>query len=355
MNPYQAAAQAGAGLLGGFFGARRAGAGIKQAGTTLANAYDQAARDAWQIPGMVNPGIARAYGTAGEDVYNQAYGSAANIEDRAAQARAGMDAAVNRGMGYFDPYATGGQQAFQSLSELAGTPALSREELTYKPGQLEMDPGYQFRLAEGQKALERSAAAKGILQTTGTLKNLAGYSQGLASQEYGAAYERGRREFADSFDRMMRGQTERRQTLSSLAGYGLQAGQSAAELGFRGAGYSGDVGMRATTQAGNWLNEAARYKGNAGIESERLQAGNVVNAANAGIDYGLRRAGATAGSQNALGNLWGNFYGSAGQSLGDLVGMYDWGGGGGGVGGYGMGSGGISPADIYYGKYPYGG
>ena len=33
-----------------------------------------------------------------------------------------------------------------------------------------MDPGYQFRLSEGQKALERSAAAGGSLGSGGTLK-----------------------------------------------------------------------------------------------------------------------------------------------------------------------------------------
>ena len=52
------------------------------------------------------------------------------------------------------------------------------------------DPGFKFRMAEGQKALERSAAAKGTLLTGGTLKDLGQYSQGLASQEYANAYGR---------------------------------------------------------------------------------------------------------------------------------------------------------------------
>lgn len=55
---------------------------------------------------------------------------------------------------------------------------------------LEMDPGYQFRLSEGSKAVERSQAARGGLLSGAAAKEMAGYSQGLASQEYGNAYNR---------------------------------------------------------------------------------------------------------------------------------------------------------------------
>jgi hypothetical protein len=50
---------------------------------------------------------------------------------------------------------------------------------------LETSPGYQFRLGEGMKALERSAAARGTLLTGGTAKGLARYAQDYASGEYG--------------------------------------------------------------------------------------------------------------------------------------------------------------------------
>jgi hypothetical protein len=52
------------------------------------------------------------------------------------------------------------------------------------------DPGYQFRVKEGQDALERSAAAKGTLLTGGTLKDLESYAQDLASTEYDKMYDR---------------------------------------------------------------------------------------------------------------------------------------------------------------------
>jgi len=52
------------------------------------------------------------------------------------------------------------------------------------------DDGYQFRLAEGTNAIDRSAASKGSLFSGATGKALEDYSQGLASTEYSNAYNR---------------------------------------------------------------------------------------------------------------------------------------------------------------------
>lgn len=63
------------------------------------------------------------------------------------------------------------------------------------------DPGYKFRLSQGQKALETSAAARGTLNTGGTLKGIVDYGQALASQEYGNVFNRA----VQSFDRLYTG------------------------------------------------------------------------------------------------------------------------------------------------------
>jgi len=74
------------------------------------------------------------------------------------------------------------------------------------------DPGYAFRMAEGQKAIERSAASRGGLQSGGTLKALTQYGQGVASSEYQNAYNR------------FNGDRDRRfGRLSNLAGMGQNA------------------------------------------------------------------------------------------------------------------------------------
>jgi len=72
------------------------------------------------------------------------------------------------------PYREQGGQGLTALSSL----------LQSGPGDFTTSPGYAFRLAEGQKAIERSAAARGTLLTGGTLKGMERFAQGLASDEY---------------------------------------------------------------------------------------------------------------------------------------------------------------------------
>ena len=58
------------------------------------------------------------------------------------------------------------------------------------PNAMNENPGFRFRLNEGLKALQRSAASRGTLLTGGTLKALEGFGQDMASQEYGNIYDR---------------------------------------------------------------------------------------------------------------------------------------------------------------------
>lgn len=86
---------------------------------------------------------------------------------------------------------------------------------------LAQDPGYAFRLAEGQKALERTAAARGGLLSGGAMREAQRYGQGMASQEYANAYNRALTQY---------------NTLANIAGVGqTSAGQMAGEAGQLGA------------------------------------------------------------------------------------------------------------------------
>jgi hypothetical protein len=60
----------------------------------------------------------------------------------------------------------------------------------FTPAQFQADPGYAFRMSEGLKALDRSAAARGGLLSGSTLKGTQRYGQDLASQEYQNAFNR---------------------------------------------------------------------------------------------------------------------------------------------------------------------
>lgn len=93
-----------------------------------------------------------------------------------------------------------------------------------RPGweQVLEDPGYQFRLQEGQKALEQSASARGTLRTGGTWKDILNWGQGLASQEYGNVYGRRLGEHQMGFGEAL---TEYdRDVASALARYNAELG-----------------------------------------------------------------------------------------------------------------------------------
>jgi len=70
----------------------------------------------------------------------------------------------------------------------AGQQGLSSLQSGFDPSQIESDAGYQFRLQQGNQALERSLAAKGLGDSGAALKAAQDYGQGLASQSYNDAY-----------------------------------------------------------------------------------------------------------------------------------------------------------------------
>lgn len=57
-------------------------------------------------------------------------------------------------------------------------------QLLANPSSVTQTPGYQFALGQGNEAINRSAAAKGMLNSGNVLAELAKYGQGMASQGY---------------------------------------------------------------------------------------------------------------------------------------------------------------------------
>lgn len=129
------------------------------------------------------------------------------------------------------PYREAG---YTSLGQLGkGTVAGGEFNRNFTMGDYTADPGYAFRLSEGNKALEASAAARGGVLSGGTLKALARYSQDAASQEYGAAYNRWSQNTTDRYNR-----------LAAIAG----VGQTATNSGIA-AGANNQAAQAASTQA----------------------------------------------------------------------------------------------------------
>ncbi len=146
-----------------------------------------------------------------------------------------------------EPWRQAGITALNKLTPLA------TEYTPFGMDQFQQDPGYAFRMQEGMKALERSAAARGGLLSGGMLKGAQQYGQGLASQEY-----------MNAFNRYQAERNARLNPLQSLAGVGQTATN---QLGQAGQTMAGNVGqaLGAAAQA-----RASGYVGGANALSQGL-------------------------------------------------------------------------------------
>jgi len=139
------------------------------------------------------------------------------------------------------------QAGTTALSQLAD-PSLTRQ---FTQADFQADPGYEFRMAEGQKAIERSASARGGIAGGRTMKELSRFGQGLASQEYGAAY-----------GRFTGGQERRMRQLSGIAGLGqASAAQTAAQAGQFGRSAGAAMQDIGTAQAAGTIGAGQAYAG----------------------------------------------------------------------------------------------
>ena len=98
---------------------------------------------------------------------SQARQSSAAYKKNLEESQARTKAATEQAQGYLNPWRE------------AGTDALGRlqEKISAGPGDFEASPGYAFRQQEGQKAIERSAAARGGALSGRALKETERFSQ----------------------------------------------------------------------------------------------------------------------------------------------------------------------------------
>lgn len=240
-----------AGALGGSALQRSA---AKSAANTQTQAAQQAGQQVVDATNQVNPSIGAAANTAATNV--------GNVADAVAQKAEQSAFSANR---MLDPYAALGGEAVNALS-------LGMDRFTKEPtmADLQIDPGFAFRLAEGQKALERSAA--GRVLGGRALRETTRYSQGVASDEYQKAFERHRASTNDAFSRLF-----------NLTGMGVQA-----------AGTQGKNLIDTSQWGGTARLGAAEYGGNLQVNAADRMSQNTINAARASGEFMTQGANASA-------------------------------------------------------------
>lgn len=118
-------------------------------------------------------------------------------------------------------------QGKTSLNQLAGLMAPGKQ-LTRSFGSADFraDPGYQFRLSEGMRGVENSAAARGGLLSGNALKALVNYSQQSASNEYMNSYNRFNNDQSNLYNRLAGLANTGQTTANSLGALGSNTAQS---------------------------------------------------------------------------------------------------------------------------------
>ena len=156
------------------------------------------------------------------------------------------------------------------------------------PGDYTKSPGYDFRLAEGNKALERSAAARGSLLSGGTLKALTRYGQDYATSDY---------------DNFLRRYYENLTPLQSLAGVGQSTAAQTAVQGNQVAGQMAANTLQAGMVAGQAQAAGDINQANSIIGANRSGASNALLAYQVfkqpAMNYGAANASQWAGVDTA--------------------------------------------------------
>lgn len=155
---------------------------------------------------------------------------------------------------------------------------------------ISQDPGYQFRLNEGNKGVENSAAARGSQLSGATLKELLRYGSDYASGEYNAAFQRDQATKAQIYGQLTgtAGMGQGATNTSVAAGTNTAANIGNTMTGIGNAQASGIVGganalSSGISNAGSGINQAMLLKqilGNPGV-----------NGVNAGVNLGSAGAG----------------------------------------------------------------
>lgn len=195
------------------------------------------------------------------------------------------------------PWREAGSQALTQLQNQL--PDMTRN---FTSADFQQDPGYQFQLQQGQSAIQRSAAARGLMSSTGTMKSLNDYSQGVANQDY----QQARNNFVQN-------QQQRYNSLASIAGVGQQAVNQTSAAGMNYANNAGQnmIGAGNAAAAG-MVGQANAYSGAIGQGMNTWMNNNAMDRMfpqnNGGGGGGGGGGGIVSGSSGGGGSVFGNNY-----------------------------------------------
>lgn len=194
----------------------------------------------------------------GAVISSNAAGSAARTQAQSADAATGLQRDIyNQNRADTAPWRDTGSNALKMLADSLGVNG--PDAASAASGAFQKTPGYDFSFSEGQRAVDSSAAAKGMLRSGAQIKAQTRFGQNTANQEYGGWLNK----------------------LGVLAG----------------------VGQTATAQQATGATAYANNTGNLMQDAAASRASGYVGSANA-----------TSGALNGLGKLAGSYWQSGGNA-----------------------------------------
>jgi len=159
------------------------------------------------------------------------------------EARGQIEGYTNKAIGYQQPYYDVGTQNLNTVNQRNAAGAYDMPTQNYQQPQFnfQADPGYQFRMNEGMRGVNNNMSAQGMSLSGATMKALQKYGQGMASQEYGNAYDRFSKD--RQFDYGVWGDAYNRQAEEKGQQWGR--GTSLANVGINAANQMGNYSMNA--------------------------------------------------------------------------------------------------------------
>lgn len=219
-----------------------------------------------------------AAGKAAKEQSTAAMDAAQLEHDSADKALSFQEKQYNEGVQRAQPWVTAGTGAINTLSGLmspGGDLTKQFGEQFQAPTDVteQNDPGFQFRLQEGERALQNSAAAKGGLLSGNTARAMQQYGQDYASNEYNNVYNRDFNEYATRYNQFKQNQTDTYNRYAGIAGLGQQTASQLNNLGETSATNSGNILMNSANQQGNQLNNAAAARASGYVGSANAYGG----------------------------------------------------------------------------------
>lgn len=212
---------------------------------------------------------AHAAGKAADAQVNSA-NYAANLQHKDAQdALAFNEKQYDTNQQNLAPWLSAGKDSLAQLTAMmsnGGFPAFNEQFQAPTAATEQNDPGYQFRLGQGEGAITNSAASRGKLFSGNTQEALTKFAQDYSSNEYSNVYNRALQQFDQRYNIFEGNQANQFNRLAALSGVGQTAANTLGQEGQSAANTNSTILLNSGQQIGNDIQNAgaARASGYVG-------------------------------------------------------------------------------------------